>query len=246
MKVIPAIDLKEGKCVRLFQGDFDKTTEYSSNPAAIGQRFSALDVEDLHIVDLDGARTGTQHHQSVVTDIAAQSGLAVQLGGGVRKRDDVARWLDAGVTRCVVGSTAIKDPETVQQWLRDFGTDAIVLALDVRLGPSDAPMLTTQGWSEESGVLLWDCIDSYCEAGVQHVLCTDVSRDGAMSGPNFDLYAEMLERYPDLKLQASGGIRNIDDLRGLRDLGVPAAITGRALLDGEITAAEVASFRQNA
>lgn len=246
MKIIPAIDLKDGKCVRLLKGDFEKTTEYSSNPAAIGQQFSALDVEDLHIVDLDGARTGTQHHRSIVTEIAAQSGLTVQLGGGIRERADVARWLDAGVARCVVGSVAINEPETVKRWLREFGADAIVLALDIRFNKLAVPMLTTQGWTEESGVSLWDCMDSYCDAGAQHVLCTDVARDGAMTGPNFDLYGDIRTRYPSLILQASGGVRNIDDLRRLRDLGVPAAITGRALLDGEITATEVASFRQNA
>ena len=246
MRIIPAIDLKDGKCVRLLKGDFEKTTEYSSNPAAIGQRFSALDVEDLHIVDLDGARTGTQQHRSIVTEIAAQSGLTVQLGGGIRERDDVARWLDAGVARCVVGSIAISKPETVKQWLREFGTDAIVLALDIKLNESGVPMLTTQGWTEESGVSLWDCIDLYRDVGAQHVLCTDVARDGAMTGPNFNLYASILERFPNLILQASGGVRNIGDLHSLRELGVPAAITGRALLDGEITATEVTSFRHDA
>jgi len=246
MRIIPAIDLKDGKCVRLFKGDFERTTEYSANPVEVGQRFSTLAVEDLHIVDLDGARTGKQQNYSIVAEIIAQSGLAVQLGGGIRERDDVARWLDAGVTRCVVGSVAIKQPETVRQWLHEFGSDAIVLALDIKLNESAVPMLTTQGWTEDSDISLWDCIGNYCEFGVQHVLCTDVARDGAMTGPNFDLYGDILSRYSDLSLQASGGVRNIDDLKKLRDLGVPAAITGRALLDGEIAATEVASFRRSA
>jgi phosphoribosylformimino-5-aminoimidazole carboxamide ribotide isomerase len=120
-----------------------------------------------------------------------------------------------------------------------------VLALDVKLDRDGTPGLTTQGWTEESGVTLWDCIDAYADAGVKHVLCTDVSRDGAMTGPNFELYVEILNRYPTLKLQASGGVRNIDDLELLRELGLPAAITGRALLDGEITKAEVAAFQQS-
>jgi phosphoribosylformimino-5-aminoimidazole carboxamide ribotide isomerase len=246
MKIIPAIDLKDGKCVRLFKGDFAKTTEYSSDPAAIGRRFSALAVDDLHIVDLDGARTGQQENHSIVTEIAGQSGLAVQLGGGIRERDDVARWLDAGVARCVVGSIAILRPDTVKLWLSEFGSDSIVLALDIKLNEFGVPVLTTQGWTEDSSVTLWDCIDAYREAGAQHVLCTDIARDGAMTGPNFDLYTEILSRYPDIVLQASGGVRNIKDLQKLRNLGVPAAIIGRALLDGEISATEVASFRQNA
>jgi len=246
MRIIPAIDLKDGMCVRLLKGDFEKTTEYSNNPAEIGQRFSTLAVDDLHIVDLDGARTGTQQNHSIVAEIIALTGLTVQLGGGIRERDDVLHWLQAGVTRCVVGSVAIKEPETVQQWLVEFGADAIVLALDIRLNESGVPMLTTQGWTENSGFSLWDCIDTYRDAGVRHVLCTDVARDGAMTGPNFDLYSDILARYPGLILQASGGVRSIQDLSKLRDLGIPAAITGRALLDGKITATEVASFRQSA
>ena len=246
MRIIPAIDLKDGVCVRLLKGDFEKTTEYSTNPAEIGRRFSRLAVNDLHIVDLDGARTGTQQNHSIVAEIIAHTGLTVQLGGGIRERDDVVRWLQAGVTRCVVGSVAINEPETVQQWLREFGVDAIVLALDIKLNESGAPMLTTQGWTENSGISLWDCIDGYRDVGVRHVLCTDVARDGAMTGPNFELYGDILARYPGLELQASGGVRSIEDLHKLRDLGVPAAITGRALLDGKITASEVASFRQSA
>ena len=246
MNIIPAIDLKDGNCVRLLKGDFDKTTEYSNDPAAIGRRFSALAVRHLHIVDLDGARSGTQQNAEIVAAIANQTELEVQLGGGIRTRDDVAHWLANGVTRCVVGSTAINDPEQVKQWISEFGSDAVVLALDVRLDEVGTPRLTTHGWTEDSGTGLWDCLDSYATAGAVHVLCTDVARDGAMTGPNFTLYAEILQRYHHLQLQASGGVRNIDDLEMLREIGLPAAITGRALLDGEITATEVTAFQQNA
>ena len=246
MRIIPAIDLKDGKCVRLFQGDFEQTTEYSSNPAEVGRRFSRLAVEDLHIVDLDGARSGTQQNHEIVAEIARESGLAVQLGGGIRSREDISRWLGNGVSRCVVGSVAITEPSRVRTWLEEFGGDAIVLALDVRIDSSGTPLLTTHGWTEDSGTSLWESLDGYHEAGAIHVLCTDVSRDGAMSGPSFNLYAEILQRYHSLQLQASGGVRHIDDLDMLRELGVPAAITGRALLDGEITEAEVVSFRQSA
>lgn len=245
MKIIPAIDLKDGKCVRLLKGNFDKATEYSSNPVEIGARFSKLDVEDLHIVDLDGARTGTQKNHRIVSEIAQATGLKVQLGGGIRSREDLSAWLSNGVTRCVVGSIAIKEPATVAAWLQDFGPDMIVLALDVKLNNDGTPLLTTQGWAEDSNTSLWDCLDAYGDAGVRHVLCTDVARDGAMTGPNFQLYVEILLRYPELQLQASGGVRDIDDLELLREIGVPAAITGRALLDGEITKAEVALFRRS-
>lgn len=246
MNIIPAIDLKDGNCVRLLKGDFEKTTEYSKDPTAIGRQFSALAVKNLHIVDLDGARSGTQENAEIVTAIASDSGLEVQLGGGIRTRDDVEHWLANGVTRCVVGSTAINDPELVKQWITEFGGDAVVLALDVRLDESGTPRLTTHGWTEDSGTSLWECLDSYADAGAVHVLCTDVDRDGAMTGPNFLLYAEILQRYHALQLQASGGVRNIDDLEMLREIGLPAAITGRALLDGEITETEVTAFQQNA
>lgn len=244
MRIIPAIDLKDSKCVRLLRGDFEKTTEYSSNPGEIGRRFSALDVAGLHIVDLDGARSGAQQNDAIVAEIAAESGLDIQLGGGIRHRDDIARWLTNGVSRCVVGSIAINEPARVTKWIAEYGADRIVLALDVKLDETGTPFLTTQGWTEDSDVSLWECLDAY-SSGARHVLCTDVARDGAMTGPNFELYVEILNRYPSLELQASGGVRNIDDLELLRELGVPAAITGRALLDGEITTAEVAAFRRS-
>ena len=232
--------------MRLFKGDFDQTTEYSLDPAAIGRRFSALHVRDLHIVDLDGARTGRQENRAIVTEIAAESGLAIQLGGGIRDRNVVAQWLDHGVSRCVLGSIAIKEPDTVKPWIAEFGAERIVLALDVKIDETGLPLLTTHGWTQSAGVSLWDCLDQYADAGIQHVLCTDVARDGAMTGPNFSLYQEILERFPTLALQASGGVRHADDLRQLQRLGLPAAITGRALLDGAISDTEVASFRQNA
>ncbi|MBT8103603.1 MAG: 1-(5-phosphoribosyl)-5-[(5-phosphoribosylamino)methylideneamino]imidazole-4-carboxamide isomerase [Gammaproteobacteria bacterium] len=246
MRLIPAIDLKGGKCVRLFKGDFDRTTEYSNDPVAVGRRFSGLDVQDLHIVDLDGARSGEQHNRTIVRAIAAETGLHIQLGGGIRDRSTVADWLGNGVARVVIGSMAITEVPTVREWLHEFGADRIVLALDVNIAKDGTPMLTTHGWTREAGVSLWECIDSYSDAGVEQVLCTDVSRDGAMAGPNIELYVETLRRYPDLQLQASGGVRNIDDLQQLRSRGIPAAISGRALLDGAITTTEVASFRRSA
>jgi len=246
MRIIPAIDLKDGKCVRLFKGDFEKTTEYSSDPVAVGRRFSSLDVQDLHIVDLDGARFGNQANQAVVQGIAAETGLEIQLGGGIRDRSSVADWLNKGVQRCVIGSMAITQIPTVIEWLEEFGSDRLVLALDVNVRDDGMPMLSTHGWTQDAGLSLWECIDRYSSAGVMHVLCTDIQCDGAMSGPNFELYSEILNRYPQLQLQASGGVRNIDDLQQLRSQGVPAAISGRALLDGKITTTEVTLFRQSA
>ena len=245
MKIIPAIDLRQGRCVRLFKGDFDQETEYSSHPVEIGRQFSELDVSDLHVVDLDGALTGKQGNRAIVAELVRESGLEVQVGGGIRSRDDVADWLGKGVARCVVGSLAVREPEVVMSWLDEFGPNAIVLALDVRIEAGSRPMLTTQGWTEESDVSLWECLDDFGKSGARHLLCTDVLRDGTLLGPNFDLYSEILNRYPDLQLQASGGVRDIDDLELLRELGVPAAISGKALLDGRISPEEIRTFRRS-
>lgn len=246
MRIIPAIDLQAGKCVRLFKGDFAKTTEYSDDPVAVSREFSALDVRDLHIVDLDGARLGQQRNRAIVQAIAQASGLAIQLGGGIRKRETVKAWLDSGVERCVIGSMAITETPTVSDWLREFGPDRLVLALDVRLNSDGEPMLTTHGWTRQAGISLWECLDEYADAAIRHVLCTDVGRDGAMLGPNIELYEEAMRRYPGLCLQASGGVRNLEDLRQLKSRGIPAAISGRALLDGAITVQEIREFRRGA
>lgn len=245
MKVIPAIDLKNGQCVRLFKGDFDRVTEYSDDPLATARAFEEFSTTDLHIVDLDGARTGTQHNREIIARIAAETDLVVQVGGGIRDRDTVASWLDNGVSRCVIGSLAITEPDAVKAWIVQFGSDRIVLALDVQI-EHGIPVVTTHGWTASSTSSVFECLQDYLGLGLKHVLCTDVSRDGAMAGPNVSLYEQILERFPEIELQASGGVRDVSDLADLRERGIPAAITGRALLDGRITPEEMVSFRLNA
>ncbi len=246
MRVIPAIDLQGGKCVRLFQGDFAQSTEYSDDPAAVARQFAKLQTHELHIVDLDGARSGKQENHAIIAAIAAESGMSVQVGGGIRDPDDIATWLDAGVTRCVIGSLAVTEPDAVKSWLVRYGRDHIVLALDANIDKDGNPLITTHGWTRPSNTTVYECIEGYRDLGLRHVLCTDVSRDGALAGPNIDLYANIMMRFPELQLQASGGVRNLQDLEALRERGIPAAITGRALLDGRITPAEVVSFQLNA
>ena len=246
MNIIPAIDLKDGKCVRLLRGDFDKATEYSDDPAQIARQFAALAASDLHIVDLDGARYGEQRNKELVASIADESNLTVQLGGGIRDAETVEKWLAAGVSRCVIGSLAITEPDTVKAWLTRFGGDRIVLALDVKMDAQNEPIITTHGWTKDSEATFFESVNDFMSAGLQHVLCTDVSRDGAMTGPNFELYQRIMEAYPELLLQASGGVRHIEDLEQLRRLGVPAAISGRALLDGKISAEEIETFLRSA
>lgn len=245
MKVIPAIDLHRGRCVRLHKGNFDEVTEYSDVPASVVRRYAELRLADLHVVDLDGARSGEQANIDAIRQIVRTAPVRIQLGGGIRYATVVDHWFDIGVSRCIVGSLAVQDPAKVKSWVSRYGADRIVLALDVRIDGHGVPMLATEGWTITSRTSLWDCLDNFVESGLRHVLCTDIDRDGAMTGPNIALYADILRRYTDIELQASGGVRNIGDLKALADCGIPSAITGRALLDGKITAEEIAAFRRD-
>ena len=232
--------------MRLLRGDFDAVTEYSSDPVAMARVFAEFQVSTLHVVDLDGARSGLQPNRQLVAAIAAESQLTVQVGGGIRTGQDVSAWLATGVARCVVGSTAIETPQRVAGWLEKFGSSRIVLALDVRPDTQGEPILMSRGWTVDSGRSLWELLDLFPVPEELRVLVTDVERDGALTGPNVDLYHKILQRYPGIQLQASGGIRHVGDLEALRELGCPAAISGRALLDGNIRPEEIASFRQSA
>jgi phosphoribosylformimino-5-aminoimidazole carboxamide ribotide isomerase len=244
--VIPAIDLKDGRCVRLYQGDFARETHYSDDPLEVARRYREMGFDHLHVVDLDGALSGEQRHRGVVSKIADEAQLRLQIGGGIRSRDSVAEWLEAGAGRCVIGSLAVTQPHIVAEWFREFGAERLVLALDVRTEANTPPVLATHGWKTTTSLTLWDCVDGYAGCGLRHVLCTDIGKDGALTGPNTSLYSEFLQRYPKIELQASGGVRDRADLEALRNLGCAAAITGRALLDGRISAEDVSPFLQNA
>lgn len=242
MQVFPAIDLQNGRCVRLLKGDYEQQTVYSENPVEVARNFERIGLAQLHVVDLDGARDGVQKNAKVVREIASGTGLCIQLGGGIRDAAIFRKWLDSGVQRCVIGSKAIEDQRAVKSWLKEFGPSRAVLALDVRIDRGGIPMLATHGWTVDTDLSLWDCVESYQDCGVNRVLCTDINRDGALSGPNIDLYRDFIERFPKIELQASGGVRSVEDLRNLEDIGAHSAITGRALLDGRISDEEVRSF----
>ena len=246
MTVIPAIDLRGGRCVRLRQGDFARETVYADDPLALASSYADGGFDRLHVVDLDGARSGEQRHQAIVSQIVDGTGLMVQLGGGIRNRDTLAAWLEAGVARCIVGSMAASEPDTVAGWFEAHGAEAIVLALDVRTREGGDPVLSIHGWTRDAGMTLWQAIERFRPAGLRHVLCTDVGRDGTMSGPNLALYEALATRYPELEIQASGGVRGVDDLAALRAAGCTAAVTGRALMDAAVTPAEVMSFLRGA
>lgn len=244
MLLIPAIDLHRGECVRLHQGRFDEVTRFSTSPPEIARRYRDGGARWLHVVDLDGARSGLPAHLDVVRELAAIDGLQVQCGGGVRSAAGVQQLLATGVKRVVVGSIAVEDSATVRAWMDQFGAERFVLALDVRL--SDAiPLLCTRGWETQTARTLWDVLDEF-GAAARHVLCTDISRDGAMAGPNSGLYAECVRRYPAVRFQASGGVRSAADLETLAAIPTAAAIVGKALLEHEIELEEVASFLQSA
>lgn len=242
MNVIPAIDLRDGRCIRLYQGRFDRETNYEIDPVALAREYEKIGFNYLHVVDLDGARFGHQQNAAVVREISHALNGMIQLGGGIRKESQLESWMNQGIDRVVIGSLAVAETARVRDWLSSYGPERIVLALDVTMKSDGQPWLVTHGWTRLSSMTIWQCIDTYITAGLKHVLCTDISRDGALTGPNLALYRQLVERYPGLRLQASGGVRGIEDLRALQDVGTHAAITGRALLDGRISTEEIESF----
>jgi phosphoribosylformimino-5-aminoimidazole carboxamide ribotide isomerase len=246
MELIPAIDLRQGRCVRLLKGDFAAETVYADDPSSVLDRYLKLGARHVHVVDLDGARDGTQANRDAIVAMAANPRVKLQVGGGLRSLERVRDLLERGVDRAVIGSLAVTAPEQVIEWMREVDPRRIVLALDVRLDGSSRPLLTTHGWQQTSEVVLWDALEPYLEAGLRHVLCTDIARDGALSGPNLELYAQAVSRFPELQWQASGGVAAGSDLLALRECGVAAVISGKALLENKISPEELRPFLPNA
>lgn len=234
MIVYPAIDLRGGVCVRLMHGRFDAVTRYDDDPAARLAAFAAAGADWAHIVDLDGAEAGRAVQHDLIGRLAATVDIRIQSGGGVRSVDDVQRLLEAGVSRVVVGSLAVSDPASVSGWLETFDPERITLALDVK-ADGDRWIPALKGWTEAADVDLWAALDRYPPGSARHLLVTDVGRDGALTGPNLDLLAEIHRRRPDLRLQASGGVADLSDLTGARSVGASGAIVGRALYEGRFT-----------
>jgi phosphoribosylformimino-5-aminoimidazole carboxamide ribotide isomerase len=247
MRLIPAIDLRGGKCVRLLQGRFDAETVYGDDPTLILARYRALGARYVHVVDLDGARDGSQGNRTAIAALAAaHPDVSIQVGGGIRTRDVAAALFELGVQRVVVGSVAVLQPGEVHDWMREFGPDRIVLAFDVRIDAGGTPRLATHGWGTQTESSLWDAVADYLPHGALHVLCTDVARDGALSGPNLGLYAAAVRRFPAIQWQASGGVSTGADLCELAMTGAAAVISGRALLEERIPAEELEPFLPSA
>ncbi|QYC10433.1 1-(5-phosphoribosyl)-5-[(5-phosphoribosylamino)methylideneamino]imidazole-4-carboxamide isomerase [Brevundimonas nasdae] len=237
MLIYPAIDLKAGVCVRLMHGRFDQVTQYDEQPAARLTAFVAEGAEWIHIVDLDGAEAGQAMQHELIGELAKAIDVKIQSGGGVRSRDDVTKLLASGVDRVVIGSLAVTRPDDVSGWLGEFGPERITLALDIKL-EDGVPVPALKGWTQSAGVDLWTALDRYPKGAFKHVLVTDVGRDGALTGPNLELLAEIRRRRPDLVLQASGGVSSLDDLSAVKALGCNGVIVGRALYENRFTLPE--------
>ncbi|MDQ3527256.1 MAG: 1-(5-phosphoribosyl)-5-[(5-phosphoribosylamino)methylideneamino]imidazole-4-carboxamide isomerase [Actinomycetota bacterium] len=236
--VYPAIDVREGLVVRLHKGDYERETRYADDPVAVAEDYARAGARWLHLVDLDAARGGGYTLRPVLERIVETAGLQVQTGGGVRSAEDVQSLLDAGATRVVVGSVAVREPDTVISWLENFGPDRITVALDTRTGEDGTWVLPVAGWTSVAQPDLPTMLHHYGQAGLRHLMCTDIGRDGTLSGPNLNLYTFLTHSVPDLLVQASGGARHAPDVRSCRKVGCAGVILGKALLEGRLTVAD--------
>jgi phosphoribosylformimino-5-aminoimidazole carboxamide ribotide isomerase len=231
-ELYPAIDVREGRVVRLHQGDYARETRYTPSPLELACAYARQGARWLHLVDLDAAREGDYSLRALVREIVAGTGLRVQTGGGVRGEDDVALILDAGAERVVVGSLAVREPERVLGWISRFGAERITVALDAREDAAGKWQLPTAGWTQDSGVNLDALARRYADGGLRHLLCTDIARDGMFAGPNLALYRHLAALAPGLRVQASGGVRDLDDIEAARRAGCAGAVLGKALIEG--------------
>jgi len=236
--MIPAIDLIGGEVVRLYQGDYNQKTNYQYTVQERQQAYAISGATVMHFVDLDGAKDSTKRQLDTLKTVVKHPSMIIQVGGGVRCEDDVKQLLALGADRVVIGSLAIKQPDLVTQWLQTYGCEKIVLALDIKIDAQGNKTLPTHGWIEDSGVNLEDLLAQYQDAGIKHVLCTDISKDGTLTGTNVDLYSEVCAKYPEIDWQASGGIGSLDDIKALIPTGVSGVILGRSLLEGKFTLEE--------
>jgi len=238
MQIIPAIDIIDGSCVRLSQGDYNRKTTYSSDPLSVARSFEDAGLKRLHLVDLDGAKAGKIMNAAVLEKIAANTQLQIDFGGGIHIEESVASVINAGATWVTVGSVAVKAPEKLEQWIAHFGGDRFMLGADV-----NGTKLAVSGWTETTDVEIVPFLDKWTAAGIQQVFCTDISKDGLLEGPSIALYRSLLQAFPHLQLIASGGVSSIDDLQVLRELGCSAAIVGKAIYENKITVTALANWK---
>ena len=237
IEIIPAIDMIEGKCVRLTQGDYATRKVYNEDPLEVAKAFESAGIRRLHVVDLDGAKAGHIINYRVLEKLAGHTSLVIDFGGGLKQTKDVEIAFDCGAQMVTGGSIAVKDPETFTAWIARFGSERIILGADAK-----DRRIAISGWEEATDAELLPFIQKYREQGIEKVICTDISRDGMLEGPAVDLYQEILEAVPEIYLIASGGVSSIADIEKLAEANVPAVIFGKALYEGRITLKELERF----
>ncbi|MEY2918448.1 MAG: 1-(5-phosphoribosyl)-5-[(5-phosphoribosylamino)methylideneamino]imidazole-4-carboxamide isomerase [Bacteroidota bacterium] len=230
MTIIPAIDIINGKCVRLTKGDYAQQKVYNENPVEVAKQFEAAGIARLHIVDLDGAKAGKIVNLKVLEEIAAATNLIIDFGGGVKNITDVANIFNAGAAMVTIGSLAVKHPELLEEWLMEFGEDKFLIGADVL-----NEKIKISGWLEDGGINIFDFIGKMIALGTNNIFCTDISKDGAMEGPSIELYKKIMQQHPEINLIASGGVSNIDDVMELKTIGCAGVIIGKAIYEGLVS-----------
>jgi phosphoribosylformimino-5-aminoimidazole carboxamide ribotide isomerase len=239
MEIIPAIDIIDGKCVRLTHGDFNQKKIYNENPLEVAKEFEDAGIRRLHLVDLDGAKAGVVKNWKVLESIAGKTSLVIDFGGGVKTEKDVRIVLDSGAVFVTVGSIAVKDEPLFSSWLSAIGAEKFLLGADVK-----DEKITVSGWLEQTDIWIYDFIESYQAKGITRIFCTDVSKDGAMEGPSLVLYKNIVERFSKLHFIASGGVSNIDDVYALEETGCSGVIIGKAIYEGKILLKDLVKLKQ--
>lgn len=237
IELIPAIDIIDGKCVRLTKGDYDQKKVYSDSPADVAKHFEQMGFSRLHVVDLDGAKSKHIVNSATLEAISACTSLKIDFGGGIKTDDDIDKAFNSGASMVTIGSVAISHPELFEKWLKQYGPDRIILGADTRNGK-----ISVNGWKEDSDTDLFHLLDKFVALGVKNVLCTDISKDGTMRGPAIDLYKEIMHHYPTLHLIASGGVSSNADIIELDQAGIPAVVFGKAFYEGKI---DINELRKN-
>lgn len=237
IEIIPAIDIIDGKCVRLSQGDYEQKKVYNENPLEVAKMFESVGIKRLHLVDLDGAKAKHIVNYKILERIATNTTLTIDFGGGLKSDDDLRIAFECGAKMVTGGSVAVKDRETFLSWIAKFGSDRIILGADVK-----DKKIAVGGWLETTNLDLFPFVEKYKEEGINKIICTDISKDGMLAGPSIELYKEILQKFPDLYLIASGGVSSMNDIEQLQEANVPAVITGKAIYEGKIKLNELSSF----
>lgn len=239
IELIPAIDLIEGKCVRLTKGDYTTQKIYNEDPLAVAEEFASYGFRRLHIVDLDGARSSHIVNHNILEKIASHTSMVIDFGGGIKTDEDIRIAFNSGASLVTIGSIAVTRPELFLNWLQQYSADHIILGADTKNG-----QISINGWKENSNHALIPFLSEYIRYGVKNILCTEISKDGMLEGPAIDLYKQIMQKFPDCNLIASGGVSCIDDIKTLNEAGIPSVVFGKAIYEGKISLSELAEWTE--